>query len=314
MPTTLPGIGSIIIGASASGGSSAPHLYWRVLAADNWGGSGIVIREVEFLDSGGSVIPATGGTAIASDDSVGFEASKAFDGTSTAWYADAASTDQWIGYHYPSAKSVGKVRITNDGGYDNALGRSPKNCSLQYSDDGSSWSTAFTFVHHSLFDCINTYPENLAAGYHHMWRLFCQDNNGWATLIVVGEVELRATAGGADQTTAISADAGDSSNRALASSEAVGNDAWRAWGDDGAVSCWAGTSTTNEYIGIMLSTAIKVEEIAVTSGNTSHGDTRAPNQMHLDYSDDGGATWVTQKTFASQTGWGFGETRVLTAI
>lgn len=293
-----------------SGGLYGTHQYWRVFCTDNWGdGTGIAISEVVFLDSAGGVIPATGGTAIGSDDSTGNEYSKAFDGgaTTNGWFADSGPANQWVGYNFPSAKPVERVRVTTMSSGTNFLTRMPKNCKLQYSDNGSSWSDAFNFFSVNVSGGVQTFPETPAAGYHKFWRIFVLTNASTSTQI--DEIELRATSGGADQTAVLTSTNGGSSGRVLFNSEGVGNEAWRAY-DNTTGSWFTNTSSgANQYNGYLFPTAVKVEEVSIkaTSNNT-----RAPTSFRVDYSDDG-SSWTTQKTISSLT-WAANETKVLAAI
>jgi len=297
--------------------NTAGHAYWRVFCTDNWGdATGIIIAEVEFLDSVGAVITATGGTAIGSDDVGGNEFSKAFDGTATAWFANSAPTNQWVGYQFSSNVAATGVRLTMATSGTNFLTRMPKNCKLEYSDDGSSWTTVYSFVNMSLSGSVQTTPETPpASGYHKLWRVFCVDNNGGTTLIVLDEIEFRATAGGADQIAAMTSNNGTASQRVDGSSIAtVGNEGWRAFNDiTDSANDWAANGTTNQWIGVIVSTAIKVEEVLLKCGNTTNDRNRAPKNMRIEYSDDG-TTWTTQKTLAAQTAWGVNESRVLAAV
>ncbi len=118
------------------------HSYWRVFcngaAADV-----IALCEVAFASSVGGAQEATGGTAIASSAySTSYAAANAFDGnTSTIWAAGSAA-NEWIGYQFASPAKVVEVRLTAraDGSYAQA----PTGVIIQYSDNGSTWTSAWT--------------------------------------------------------------------------------------------------------------------------------------------------------------------------
>lgn len=312
----IPGI--IAGGIVASGGSPAfgTHSYWRVMVLDNHGdASFITINEVEFLDGSGNVIPATGGTAFASSNAGGSPAANAFGGggSSGNWTSSTGNvTNQHIGYQYPSGVGAEKVRLTLHDS--SSYMRAPKDCELQYSDDGVSYTTAFSFtLILPVAGQQRTYPEAAnPTGYHRAFRLFCANNNGSASSIILDELEMRATSGGADQTSNVGNSASNPGGRVVFSGQSAGNEAYRLFNNiTNTGNYWASGVTTNGWAGFIFPNPVKVEEIALTSANTAA--TRAPKDMELQYSDDG-VNWTTQKTFAAQTGWSTNETRVLTAI
>lgn len=296
---------------------AAGHAYWRVLISDNWGdASFVIVAEVEFLDAGGTLISPTGGTAINSSFAgSGNEADKAFDGSATTPWACGSGlvTNSWIGYHFPANKDVAQVRITTLSSGTNFLTKMPKNCALQYSDDGSSWTTAFSFLNVNLAGGSITYPETSGTGYHKAWRVFMTDNNGGTSFICLDELRLKATSGGANQIPAQSSNNGGSTGRVLFSSSlGAGNEGWRVVnGVTNTSNFWASSGASNAYVGFLFPVAVKVEEIDLVSANSNA--TRAPKNMTVDYSDDL-TTWTTQKTLAAQTGWATNETRTLAAV
>jgi hypothetical protein len=294
--------------AGGGGGSYGAHRYWRIFCSNNnGGGSFTALAEVEFR-IGGTDQTGTG-TAYGSNQLSGNEYSKAFDNNSTTAWAASGVTNQYIAYDFGSAIAIEDVTVMPDLGL---VTSAPKDCNVQYSDDNSTWTTAFSF---SLYGPVGrasyTFPEPApVAGFHRLWRLFCIDNNGGGAFITLDEMEMRASAGGADQTANVGT--GSTSGRVIFSSDFSGNDAYRVFDNvTGTANYWASNGVTNAYVGFIFPAAVKVEEIALTAGKDA--PSRNPKNMTLDYSDDG-TTWTTQKTFAAQTGWVANETRVLTAI
>jgi hypothetical protein len=137
-------------------------------------------------------------------------------------------------------------------------------------------------------------------GSHRYWRVFVDTNSGDATFIAAAEIEFRATAGGADQC---------SGGTPIKSGEAIGNEATRAFDDDGNTA-WGVSGTTNQWIGYDFGSAVTVAEAAWTS-NTFDGATfaRMPNLGSLDWSDDG-TNWTEATTFGLG-GWLNNTTRVI---
>lgn len=288
------------------------HQYWRVYALNNNGGTSYIqIAQVEFLDASGNLIAPSGGTVIFSSEVISNEAVYAFDGTPLAnsWLGNG-TTNQWIGYQFPAAKAVASVRLWTAGG---TIDRAPKDCILQSSNDGSTWVDAFSFsYYYPVISTARTFPlATPAAGYHYAWRLFCADNNGGSTWIIINEIEFHSTIGGADITSSAASYTGDTTGRVIYSSFDGSGDAYLAF--SGTSGQWLSAGTTNQWIGQAFPNPVAIAEIAVTSANGQAS--RAPQNMKLEYSDDGGSTWTAQKTFAAQTAWGStGETRVLAAI
>lgn len=118
----------------------AAHLYWRLNIAAVDGGTLIGIAEIEMRTSPGGANVATGGTATAAAEQVGSEASKAFDANgATNWLITAAVTTGWVRYQFASAQDIVEHAITAANATPN---RTPKNWIIQWSDDGSNWTTA----------------------------------------------------------------------------------------------------------------------------------------------------------------------------
>lgn len=282
------------------------HAYWRVFATNNNGsGSFTSLAELAFKDGSGSTIPTTGGTVIFSSEVSSNEAAKAFDGDPASVWAGSGSTNQWIGYQFSSPVGVEQVALTSP--TTNGGNQTPKDCLLQYSDDGSAWTTAFSFSNalYVLGSTI-TYPETLAAGYHRGFRINVTAVDG-SSFLQLDELEFRATAGGADQTVPIGANYSTTDGRVLTNSDNGGNEAWRVFGNDSGTWFVLGTGA---YVAFVFPAPVKVEEILMKASGSA---TQTPKDFTLDYTDDG-ATWTTQKTFPSQTGWTGGQSRVLAAI
>lgn len=86
----------------------------------------------------------TGGTASASTQANGYEASKAFDDNlGTGWSSGVNSLPSWIQYDLGSGvtKTVRKLRVQPGG---DAIGLGIKDFILQGSNDGSSWTDIYT--------------------------------------------------------------------------------------------------------------------------------------------------------------------------
>ncbi|AAQ63342.1 tail fiber protein [Burkholderia phage BcepNazgul] len=121
------------------------HKYWRInCSAAQTGGVGMRVAELRFIDTNGAQIATTGGTASGSAQNTTFGPDNAFDGNTATYYrsnsAPLAGAEIFLGYQWPAAKSVARVQIAVT---DNLSG-GPSNFTVQYSDDGSAWTTAWT--------------------------------------------------------------------------------------------------------------------------------------------------------------------------
>jgi hypothetical protein len=122
----------------------AAHRYWRMnITATGTGASGIA--ELEFRDAVGGADKTGSGTASAQTAYPGWPASQAFDNnTGTGWASNDSPVPQWIGYDFGSGNAYNIVEVyilpRQDGNHNQA----PTAFDWQYSDDGSSWTTAVT--------------------------------------------------------------------------------------------------------------------------------------------------------------------------
>lgn len=122
------------------------HVYWRIginYMVNSASGNNAAIAEFSLHTTVGGGQAATGGTASASSVYSTDTASLAFDGNASTFWASAASgLNSWLQYQFASAVDIVEYAITcrNDSYYTQA----PESWSLQYSDDGSTWTTADT--------------------------------------------------------------------------------------------------------------------------------------------------------------------------
>ncbi|MBF3820839.1 discoidin domain-containing protein [Burkholderia pseudomallei] len=117
------------------------HTYWRLSINYTDGGTNAAIAEFSLHTSIGGGQAASGGTPSASSVYSTDTASLAFDGSASTFWASAASgANSWLQYQFASAVDIVEYAITarNDSFYNQA----PASWQLQYSDDGSAWTTA----------------------------------------------------------------------------------------------------------------------------------------------------------------------------
>ncbi|MEV5033688.1 discoidin domain-containing protein [Sphingobium sp. LMC3-1-1.1] len=290
---------------SANTVSYGEHLYWRLLALDNWGdGSVTGLSDIELRGVQGGPNLATGGTPSVSNAGGGGSAAGAFDGDPATGWVASGTTNQWAQYQFADPVEIVEVQLFS--GNIGGIGRLPRDCKLQYSDDGSSWTDAFAFTWDApLFGDARAFPQPAyASGYARAWRLNVTANNG-DSVTYIEQLEFRATAGGADQAHPIPSDGnGDSTGRAVGTSGTP-------WGAFNPGDHWGNATSLPAYAGFVFPDPVKVEEIAITNLSTTG---RSPRDFTLDYLDDDGVTWVTQKTWTGITWSAVPETKTLAAI
>jgi hypothetical protein len=298
--------------ATVGGGSPfGSHRYWRIFSSTNSGdGTFTGAAEAEFRGSvgGSDLVPLVSGPSalvLKSGESIGAEAFQAFDNNTNDPWIQADTTDTFIGYDFGSAVSIAEAALISSASA--TFQRMPQTGFLQHSEDDVTWSDAVAFgLFGWLSDTTRVIPEPApAAGFHRFWRVFCQDNNGGTSFITLDEVEFRATVGGADLTPAMTNNSGDATGRVIRSSEAGGNEAFRAF--DHTTGVWAGVGTTNQWVGFIFPDPVEVLQVAL-KGPPS-GLTRAPNNVHIDFSDDE-ITWTAGSTTALGT-WTAGQVKTI---
>lgn len=129
-------------GSSIGVPSNGAHAYWRLLLHTTDGSvTRYGIQEIEFKYGKSSSDLAIGGTASASTSAVSQPASGAFDNTEgAAWFSTTAADGQWIKYAFTTPAEVRYLTIRGSQAEPNA---SPASFSVQYSDDDSTWTTAW---------------------------------------------------------------------------------------------------------------------------------------------------------------------------
>lgn len=123
------------------GGGFGAHRYWRVYIysnARNNGEGSMVELEMREAISGSDV---TAG-ATATDDAASGSAPNAIDNTSARWGL-GSSFPHWLKVDFGAAndKAIVEIAITTRSDFPD---EGPRDFSLQYSDDDSSWTTAFS--------------------------------------------------------------------------------------------------------------------------------------------------------------------------
>ncbi|MEX0756835.1 MAG: discoidin domain-containing protein, partial [Acidimicrobiia bacterium] len=200
---------------------------------------------------------------------------------------------QWLQYDFGAGNDV-EVYEIEMWAQDGLVDRAPDTFDVQYSDDGSSWTTAWSEA--GVSDWVSGTPKvftrsgfpGISYGY---WRIRITDNNGDA-LTAAGELEFRDAAGVAQQATG---------GRPVFSSQYAtsgANSAASAFDDD------IGTEWVSEsgvalphFIGYAFGETREPVEVYLVAQNNDIGADRSPRDIEIQYSEDG-STW---ETFDSHT-------------
>lgn len=332
LPAAQTSNAQTVTAAAAAVGPGA-HRYWRLKITATQGGiSTTSCGELELRTSQGGSDVTGSGTAIASTVyGGGLEADKAFDNNqATCWVCGfGAGMPQYIGYDFGAGNDVQIMEV----GYkrrDDSFGisESMSTGTVDYSDDGSSWTTAWSipaqapfasgenrlFAHPSYpVDCTVTTSnaQTVASGEpntsHQYWRVkTTETQNPTVTACSFGELEFRATPGGADQ-----ANGGTAIN-----STTLGAPYTASAGFDNNVSTWwvsGGGTSRPEWLGYNFGTPVEVAEVVIKARNDGFGAAETLKNGTVDWSDDG-STWTTFYTFPTQATWSSGEVRTYTIV
>lgn len=307
-----------ILGAAAprEGGGSPPagaHAYWRVRVTKTTGGSGFSVSIGEIVMRGPSSMAnlCTGGTPIDSAHFGSyFEPGNAFDGNPNTRWASPVGAPHWVGYHFSSPVEITQVAISAP--TQNWQYESPEDFTIDWSDDGTNWTTAHTVTGEPAWSTgttrIYTFGEAPAIGEHRYWRILIKGNDG-GSYAGFSELELKDADGivrsGGGTTGAVSDSDVNSSNNAIKAFD--GNTTSTGW--------LAANSNANHWIRWdFLATGaygspVEVAEFDIYGSWNSPGS--SPSVFELQYSDDA-STWTTVGSYHGETGWSASEKRTFT--
>lgn len=200
--------------AAAGGGG---HRYWRVRITANNGevnfaSVGLLEMYSSTLTGAGRTDQCTGGTALANSDGFGGGdvRASAFDSrTDTQWAGNISGA--YIGYDFGSGQTRIIDRISIRARAGGSANQAPMDFDIQYSDDGSSWTTSWSESGQTSWlvkvERLFTGPAYSAGSYtgsphgaHRYWRILCLQSQAGSETYSAGEVEFRSTPSGSDQT------------------------------------------------------------------------------------------------------------------
>jgi hypothetical protein len=223
---------------------------------------------------------------------------QAFDGSSTTWWVTSSGT-QWIGWYFGAlgAQVVYEFAVTVPStGFAYDFG--PGTFNLDYSDDGSSWTTGASFSGITWSSGQTQTFATGAASAHLYWRINTSaTQEGVGSAIYIANIALHATSGGANlvQGTATATSVLTNSNTDSASSAAEFAPVVGSWQAN------TGVSAASWYYNFGAGLTPNIVEVAMTgAGGANANDSQSPTAFSVIYSDDG-VTWYTAYSFSGVT-------------
>jgi hypothetical protein len=117
------------------------HAYWRLYVSANNGDGYVNFSEIEMMAVAGGADQCAGGAAFG-DGSTYDSPDNAFDNNIAVSHV-SAGVPSWVGYHFASAVDIVEVSLV---AVRLETSRAPKDFLIQWSDDGSAWTTTTTIV------------------------------------------------------------------------------------------------------------------------------------------------------------------------
>lgn len=123
--------------------TSPGHRYWRLYITANSGGSiYTALSDLEFMEDGYDVTSGIANNASANSTTHG-PASAAFDASTTSWVTGENQLPAWIAIDLKIQANINSLSITPQPG---SPERTPKDFDLQWSDNGTDWTTAASYT------------------------------------------------------------------------------------------------------------------------------------------------------------------------
>ena len=272
------------------------HRYWRIKIDSTTNGSYIGAAEIQFRGSVGGASLFGGGTPSASDASIG-AAALAVDGNTSTYWMGSYTGYGWFKYDFGAGNDVDVAEVYILPRQDAAT-ISPNIFHLQYSDDDSSWTTTVTYCHREVAwstagkAFAPAYFPSPVSGGHQYWKIHVTDTPQ-GSYVGFAEVELRATAGGANQCGATAP------GIVTASSDLDLSRGWVKSVDGSTGTYWqSGTGSFPEWWTYNFGNAQVVTEVAITPRVDVYSV--GPSEFVV-YSSDDGTNWTEEGTFTEVT-------------
>jgi len=261
------------------------HIYWRLQI---FSGTFPCVNEWVPYDGAGTQIATTGGTASADNSAFG-AAANAFDGNASTFWSANNTFPHWLQYQFPSAVEIASFTIlSNNGGFAKAI----IDFDLQYSDDGSTWFTKYSYrgVSWSSIGPITFNASNALPVLGIAWRLLVNSTYATVAQIDITDIVFRDGGGSAIATsqyaaTAYSTYTGDTTHGAYAAFDGNGATYWSANG-----------ITVPGWIAYRFGSLVQVASFCITPVSP-----QGPSSVTLQYSFDE-TNWTSAGTFSVANG------------
>lgn len=277
--------------------AATAHRYWRTFFLDNNGAANyIAVSRLQMYSSvsngGARINMCTGGTILydSQGGSGGDNAVNAFDDDNGTIWANGSggNTNHYLGYDFTTPVVIDRFMLQTRSNNNDQMA---KNIKLECSDDNATWTTVYTSTAQTAWgpneERLFTLPSYAATysgsphGTHTYWRLhFAKDNAGTGFTYSAAEVEMRATAGGANQCTGGTATAHSTFGSIPGSfdpSKAFDANAATFWSANGA--------SADGWLKYVFAAPVAVGQIRIQARNDgSYGQT--PRYGMVEFSDD----------------------------
>jgi len=276
--------------------AAAGHRYWRLYATASVYGSLIALSEISLQAVAGGPNLLTGGTVCTGGDysTGGNPPSNLLDGNTSTWWGSTALPGWW-GYDFGSGASVAVAAMALTPRNDAYANQGPSDPTLQYSDDGSAWTTLFTGTAGAwgagTAQTFTAPPVWSYGAAFRFWRIYIATQQGGASACNLAEVQFRTTAGTALLFSGGTASAFDT-NSSYVAANACDNNTSTFWCSNANGPGWwqydygAGNS-------------LAVAEVAITCRSDGYAGQGAATWT-LQCSNDG-AGWASVQTFTAAT-------------
>lgn len=208
----------------------------------------------------------SGGTVLYSTQHASYLAASAFDNTDdgNAWGAESygpTPTNSYIGYDFGSAKHIRKLTINGASGL---AGHQMAGCAVEYSSDGSVWTTLQNISMAAYTGTPQEFHLNSSGAYRY-WRIRGLDANpagGASYRWLVGEIRMFAATGASSYgANGFHLTLGDNSRVTALGDDANGAAGW-AYSTSGA---WSGATSGFSFSGDDITGSVADNAIRTTS-------------------------------------------------
>jgi hypothetical protein len=273
---------------------------WRIYVTDSWYGW-VSLSLLEMYTSVGGANQCTGGTATASSEFAGCQASNAFDGNSATVWSNATDTSipAWIQYEFATSKDIVAIKMTPNTTYPD---QSPLAFLLQYWD-GAGWVTAID-VTTTMWTAAESKNFFVTYAAKSKWRVNITNVANASDITALALLEMYITVGGANQLTggAINASSVDATYPVeTAPYWVLDANTATLWVNDGTLPCWIDYSFSGP-----------VEIVSFKMQADADDPTTAPEDFSLQYWD--GSGWVTAWSKTGESAWSAGEIRTYSPL